>query len=248
MSVVIDLVLFGLFLFFLIQFSKYGFARTVYKIGKTWLSMFCSAILGPWVADKVADLFLRDSITDGIYSTLFGLVEANANDYNLGQLFASLPPAFVRFLEGLDINFASLEAEYGTTTHASEDIVYAISQRIAVPCIDVISSLIGHVICFVVPLVFFVWLHFEIRKHRLAFFRYVDRGVGIVMGLTIGYCAAWGLAFVLRTIFQVVVCFDAHSGVTAVYESTYVMRFLNEFHVMDFLKQIVSTLIEMLPF
>lgn len=248
MSVFIDLVLIGLFLFFLILFSKYGFARTVYKIGKTWLSMFCSAILGPWVADKVADLFLRESITNGIHKTLFGLVEANANDYNLGQLFENLPPAFVRFLEGLDINFASLEAEYGSTTYASEEIVYAISQRIAVPCIDVISSLIGHVICFVVPLIFFVWLNFEIRKRRMAFFRYVDQGVGVVMGLTIGYCAAWALAFVLRTIFQVVVCFDANSGVTAVYESTYVMRFLNEFHVIGFLKQMVLTFVEMLPF
>ena len=61
-------------------------------------------------------------------------------------------------------------------------------------------------------------------------------------------CAAWALAFVLRTIFQVVVCFDANSGVTAVYESTYVMRFLNEFHVIGFLKQMVLTFVEMLPF
>ena len=66
MSIFIDLVLIVIFAVFVVIFSKNGFARTAYKIGKTWLSVFCSIILGPWLAGKLETLFLRQAITDGI--------------------------------------------------------------------------------------------------------------------------------------------------------------------------------------
>ena len=246
-SVCIDLLLIGLFLFFLIRFAKYGFARTVYKIGKTWLSLFCSAALGPWVASWV-EKFIDSPITNGIHRTLQQLVENNANEYNLGQVFENLPAGFVRFLEHYGVDFAALEAEYGSSTYAGAEILRAISERLSAPCVENIASAIGHAVCFVVSLLFFAWLNFEIKKRRFAFFRYVDQFAGIVAGLAIGYCASFALALIIHMAFQVVVCFNAQSGVTRVYGQTYVLRFLNEFNVIEFLKNVWQAIVTSLPF
>ena len=88
----------------------------------------------------------------------------------------------------------------------------------------------------------------EINKRRFAFFRYVDQFVGTVAGLAIGYCVAYGVALLLHTVFQVIVCFNAQSGVTTVYEKTYVLRFLNEFNVIEFLKNVGEAFVSALPF
>ena len=242
MSIFIDLLLVAVFVFFAILFTKYGFARTAKKIGKTWLSVFCSMVLGPWVAGKLETLFLRKAITAGFNNTLTKLVENNPNDYDLAQLFARLPEGFVKFLNGYGINFADLEAEFGSSTTATTDIIRAISEKMATPCVGMISSIVGHVICFVVPLILFAWLDVQIRNRKYPFLRYVDHVSGFVVGATVGYCAAWGIAVVLYTMFQVVVCFDANSVVTKIYTNSYVFRFLNEFNTIEFLKKTLMTL------
>ena len=243
MHIVIDLILISIFLAFAILFLKYGFARTAYRIGKTWLSVFCSMIIGPWVADKIDALFLRKALTNGINSTLTTLVENNANDYNLEQLFDALPQDFVSFLNSFGIDFAALEAEYGQSTYASREIIFAISEKIADPCIQMISSIIGHIICFVVPLIVFIYLNIQIRKRKVPFFRYVDHAFGLLVGLTIGYCLALATAMIISMVFQIVVCFNAESAVTSIYQKSYVLKFLNEFNTLGFIKSNINNLV-----
>ncbi len=237
MSIVMDLLLIAVFAFLMILFTKYGFARTAKKIGKTWLSVFCSMVLGPWVAKQLENLFMRKAIVAGFNNTLTDLVENNPNDYDLAELFSRLPDGFVRFLDGYGINFAELEAEFGSSTTASADIIRAIAERMATPCVSMISSVIGHVICFVVPLILFAWLDAQIRSRKYPILRYVDHVSGFIVGSAAGYCAAWGIAVAVYTMFQVVVCFDANSVVTRIYTDSYVFRFLNEFNTVEFLKK-----------
>ena len=168
LSIVMDVVLVGIFLWMLILFTKQGFAYTIYKIGKTWMSLFCSMILGPWVSGFLEKLFFRRVITNGVYRTLADLIENNANGYNLQELFNNLPQHFINFLDYNGINLAELEAEYGSYTEASEEIIRAMADKIANPCIGMVSSIIGHVIGFIVPLIFFTWLGYKIRSRRIA--------------------------------------------------------------------------------
>ena len=248
MSILIDILLIAVFVIFVIVFSKYGFARTTYKIGKTWLSVFCSMVLGPWVAAKLEGWFLRNTITTGINGTLLNLVENNPNQYSLEQLFERMPEGFISFLNSCGINFDQLEAEYGSSSYATEEMISAISERIADPCISMISSIIGHVICFIVPLIFFQWLNFQIRKRRVAFFRYIDHFVGFLVGVAIGYCVSLATALIVQTIFQVIVCFDAHSSVTGIYDNSYVFKFLNEFNSLEFIRELFKSLVSKFSF
>ena len=243
LSIIIDIALVALFFVLVFFITKAGFARTVYKIGKTWLSFFCSIMLGPWVASTLQGLFLRSAITGGIHNTLHDLIQNNPNGYNLNELFENLPDALTNFLNNYGINIAQLEAEFGPTTQASEDIIEAISLRIADPCVEMVSSLIGHVVCFVVPLIVFVWLSMKIRRTRIPFFRFMDRVSGFIMGVVIGYCAALVLSFAAHTVFQVVVAFDSSLPIMDVYNKSYVFKFLSEVDTVGGIKHVVDMLI-----
>lgn len=237
MSIFIDICLCLIFVFFVVWFSKNGFAFAVYKIGKTWLSMLCSIALGPYVASSLQEWFLLDSVTTGVNNTLVQFVENNPNGYNLSELFASLPDGFVAFLKHVGINLSELESIYGSSTDASSEILADISGRIAAPCAEALATLVGHIVCFVVALVFFAWIKFELRKRRIAFLRYIDHVVGFVAGAAIGYCAAWGMSLLISTVFQVVAAFDAHSAVIDIYNKSFILKFMNEFNLIGLLQQ-----------
>ena len=239
----IDLALVGVFIFFVVLFLKYGFARTVYKIGKTWLSVVCSALLGPWVSKLLQDLFIRDTITGGINTALTDLVQNNANEYNLQQLFENLPESFCKLIGSYGVSFAELEAEFGSATFASPEILQTISERLAAPCIDITSSIIGHIIGFVVPWIVFGWLNMKIRRCRNPFFRTVDRISGFFVGVFVGYIAVVGISVVLQTAFQIIVAFDMSSPVVQVYENSLIFRFFSNFDTIAALKNVVRGLL-----
>ncbi len=228
-SIVIDVLLVALFLFFIIIFSKYGFARTIDRIGKTWMSVFTSVILGPFVSTRIHDWFLGTAFTNGVKNTLITIVEENPNGYSLSELFQNLPEGMLRFLNNYDISLVELEATYGSATVANDAILQAIAERIAEPCATTVAKIAGHVICLVFSLLFFKWLDFEIKKRALPFFRYVDHVTGFLIGIAVGYCSVLGVSLLLNTIFQSVVAFDANSGVVTVYENSYIFRYISEF-------------------
>ncbi len=231
MSIVIDVLLVALFVFVLVWFARYGFAKTIFMIGKTWMSLFTAFILGPFISDLLQDLFLLDLIKNGINATLTTVIECNPNGYNLEQLFQNLPEGLVHFLENFDVSVSALIAEYGSDAAATKEILNEMSIRIAMPCADLSSQLIGHVVCFIFPLVFFGWTNYKIKQRRTLFFFYVDHITGFVVGVILGYVAAMTLALFVHMIFQIAIALDAGSGVMQIYESSYVFRFFNEFDV-----------------
>jgi len=233
----------AVFLFFVILFWKYGFARAIYKIGKNWMSVLCSALIGPKVSEFLQRLFLRKAITGGIQNALTTVVENNANDYNLEQLFANLPEGFSKFIGNYGVSFEALEAEFGSATYASPEIISAISERLAAPCIDMVSSIIGHVVGFIVPCVFFWWLNRKIRRSRKPFFRIVDRVSGVIIGLCVGYIAVVFASLFLQTMFQVVLAFDMNNGVLQVYEKSFIFRFLSKFDTLGAIRNIFGGLV-----
>ena len=243
MSIFIDCLLVITFVAFIISFTKNGFAGTIIKIGKTWISLFFSAVLNPMVSERIHEWFLYGSITKGINNTLTNLVENNPNDYNLSQVFAKLPEGFLNFLKNYNISLAELEAEYGSATEATDSILLEISRKIALPCSEMISSIIAYIICFVASFFFFRWLHLKIKQRRSPFFRVLDGIMGFMIGVSLGCCAMFALSAVIFTIFQVIIVFDANSPVTSIYENSYVFKFVNQFDIIGFIKNLWNMMI-----
>lgn len=243
MSVFIDVALIITFVLFVISFTKNGFAGTIIRIGKTWISLFFSSVLNPLVSGMINDWFLFRPVQSGINNTLVALIENNPNKYNLSQLFDKLPAGFLGLLRHFGISLSELEAEYGSATEASEQILGDIATKIATPCAKAISGILAYIVCFIASLLFFVWLNRKIKQRRTPFFRFIDGIMGFVIGTAVGACAVFGIVTVIYTVFQIIIVFDASSSVTAVYEGSYVFKYVNELDAIGMLKNLFSSII-----
>lgn len=242
MSIVVDILLVLVFLFVVAFFSKYGLNRAVMKIGNAWLSLACACIIGPLITNFLEAAFFNDFVGNAVYNTLVGLIEGNANGYNIKELFDNMPEAFVSLLDDLGVGLNALEAEFGAYTEASDEIIHAMASRIAEPCVEVISSIIGSAIGFIIPWVFVRWIHNEIRKDRIPFFRTVDYIGGGVVGVAAGYALVLGIALLTKTIFQIITAFNAGIGLMDIYGNSFVFKFIAEFDTFGAIQKLVSSL------
>jgi hypothetical protein len=240
MSIVIDILLVAVVVVFTVGFTRYGFARTAYKIGKTWLSLFISLAIGPWLSGAIEGLIMSGVITNGICDTLSGVLANSTTGYNLEALFEHLPSGFVSFLEHFNISIVELEAEYGSATEPNREMILEIARRIASPLASLISNLLGHIIGLVGPFFFFKWLEFKIRQRKHHFLRHIDHAFGCVVGLAIGCAIVLGASMLLHTIFQVIVAFNANSTVMSIYDNSIVFKFVGGFDIIGLLKQLFS--------
>lgn len=241
---VVIVLIFGLVVFF---FTKNGFDRAVLKLGKAWLSLAITLLVGPLLTAWLEEAVLHDWITNGVYGSLLDIIENNPNGYNIAELFENLPGGFVKLLDGLGASLTALEAEFGSYTEASEQIVRAMAERISAPCVSVVSTLLGHVICFIIPLIFFKWLDWELKKDSShVIFRVFDHAGGFIAGVAGGYCLVMGIALLVRTLFQVLTAFDAGLDLMAIYNSSFVFRFLGEFDAFGAIFNLFQTVCESL--
>ncbi len=248
MSIVVDIVLVAIFLGIVIFFTKYGLDKALQKIGKVWLALAFSLFLGPLLTSFFENIFITNWITNGVHRSLIDLIEHNANGYNLAELFASMPENFVNFLDGLGASLSALEAEFGAYTEASETIIYTMAQRISAPCISVLSNLIGHILGIAIPWLFMKWISYELKKdEKHAFFRVFDYIGGFLVGVAVGYFAVMCISILASTIFQVIVAFDSSVQIMAIYNNSFVFKFLSEFDIIGEITnlfQSLSTLIQ----
>ena len=232
MSILIDVLLIAIFVLVCVFFFKYGVIKSLMRLGKVFLSMLCSLALGPWVSGRLEDLFFRNAITNGTYNSLINILEKSDTGYNLQLLFERLPQEFNNFLNSLGVGLESLKAEYGQVTEATDVVLHGMAEKIATPVIGIVSSIIGGVVCFVVPLIFFWYLNKKNEEaKKSAVIRFFDKAGGVITGIIVGYCVVVGVVFLLFIIFQIIVAFNSHSQVMEVYNNSFIFKFLNEFDI-----------------
>ena len=240
MSIAIDIVLVLVLLIFSIRFTRVGFARTVFRIGKTWLSLFTALVMGPIISGRIEAWFLSDKITNGICTTLETTLSTSTTGYNIKALFEQLPSGFVSFLEWFKISIPELEATYGSATEPNHDMLMEISELLAAPLATFASNLFGHIICFLITFFFFKWINLQIRKRRIPFLRYIDHIFGFIVGTSIGCAVVVGGSILARTVFQIILAFNGESNIMSVYDNSYIFKFLGELDVIGIFSQIFS--------
>ena len=242
MSIVVDISLILIFTLVVFFFARRGLDSAVERLGKVWLDIAFALIVAPILMTLFENLFFTDLVTNAVHNTLIDLITHNANGYDLKQLFESLPENFVNLLDGLGVNLAELEAEYGSYTDASDEIIREMAKRIAAPCIKAVSSILSFGLSILVPKLFRAWIHHELKKDAdRRFFHFLDRVDGFLVGAALGYLAVLGLSIVTRTVFQVIVAFDASVAVMPIYEGSYVFKFLSEVDTFGALSDLIHT-------
>ncbi len=203
------------------------------KVGKTWLSLLTSLFLGPFVSQLIERWIFSSALTNGINRTLNDLVANSPDGYNLEELFSKFPEGIIKLLEHYNISLPELTSIYGSSTEATQDIIRVISERIAAPAAQMAGKLAGHVACFIAAELFVFWLDIQIKKNRKPFWRRVDIINGVLMGVVVGACVALGVSIMTHMIFQVIVAFDGNSTLLAIYDKSYIFKFLCEFNILS---------------
>lgn len=239
-SIIVDVALILCFLGVTVFFTKYGLESAIHKLGKAWLSLAITFVISPWITGLLENIFFNDLITNAVYASLVDLVEHNANGYNLSQLFEHLPENFVNFLDSLGASLSALEAEFGSYSTAGDDIMRAMAERIAAPCVGILSTIIGLIIGFLVPFLFFRWLAHAMKDNDKPFFRACDHIGGFLVGAVAGYFLCVGLSLLTKTAFQVIVAFNAANDFMYVHENSFVFRFLTEFDALAAIRTVVD--------
>lgn len=240
MSIAIDVLLVVVLLVFSIRFTRVGFAKTVFRIGKTWLSLFTALVIGPVISGRIEAWFLSDTITGGICTTLERALENSTTGYNIQALFDHLPDGFVSFLEWFKISLVDLEATYGSLTEPNHEMLMEISELLAAPLASFASNLFGHIICFLITFFFFKWINLQIRKRRVPFLRYIDHIFGFIVGTSIGCAVVVGGSILARTVFQIILAFNGDSTIMSIYDNSYIFKFLGDLDIVGIFSQLFS--------
>ncbi len=236
MSIVIDLLLIAIGIFFIVLFTKNGFATTTTKIGKAWETLFTTLVLSPWVANLFEKWVLLNPLTKGIQSALNAAVNNNPNGYSLHELFEHLPEGLRHLLESNGLGIGTLEAKYGT--QATTEILHAIAEGVATPIAHIAASFLSMITTALVCYFFFRWLEIKTQQRKISFFRVMDHVTGFIVGTAIGYFVITILSLVLHTSFQVVVALDSTSNILDLYQKSYVFKFATEFDLWETVKGI----------
>ena len=257
MSIVIDILIVLILVAVAFIFTRIGFTKTVYHVGKSWVSLFTSMIVGPFISDSIRALFLSDTITNGICNTLTKTLDNSPTGQNIQALFANLPDGFISFLEWFNISLPELEATYGSATQPSHDMLMEISRLIATPLASFTASILGHIVSFLIPFFAVAWLkriqikNTELAKDpniqsdpkkmkKLARVHLVDKILGCVVGIAIGSAALIAASILTHTVFQVIIAFNGHSDIMAVYDNSYVFKFLVNIDIVGIISQLFS--------
>ncbi len=236
MNWVIDVLLVLAFIAVVFFFAYFGLAKALSKISSVWLSLIVALVIGPIFTGWFETLFLNGAIKEGVHSALIMYVEGNANGYNLAEMFENIPQGLQEFLHALGADLTTLEAEFGSYSQASEEIVLAMSERIAMPIISIISGLIGMILGLIIPwLVMFILGRWVERSDKSKFIGFIDHVGGLALGVAVGYLAVFLIALLIRTCFRLVVVFDAGIDIMSIYYSSHVFQYLCELDILGFL-------------
>ncbi len=237
MSIVADIVLVIVMLFFVILFAKTGLSKMLKKIGKAIISTLCSLVIGPWATTKVVGV-LRGPITEGTYKSFDSILRHSPTGYNLSEFFKRIPEDASKFLSFMGVDVMHLQSQYGMYEEASADIIREMSAIIAEPCFSAIAFIIGHAIAFFVPMIVMWWLARMVETRENRFLRGCDHVVGFFVGCVVGYMAALGIAILAYTLFQTVVAFNPESTIMDIYTHSYVFKFIREFDALGTINKV----------
>ena len=187
MSWILDVLIIVIFLGTVIKYTCQGFVKSFLDFGRTLIAAFLAWLFGPKLAVVIAEKVIGNRIKQKTYNILASSFEGASDKFNLAQLFEQAPDGFIRLVERLGGNISELEAKYGHMTEASREDLVELSHSIAQPITNIISTLFGYLIIFLVASLCFAILSKLITKiFELPVLKQFNRLLGFILGLIFG--------------------------------------------------------------
>ncbi len=215
--VIVDIVLIAVGLLIVLLYARRGFLKSLIHSMKTVLAFVIAYFLGGKLATLLADAFVSSAVRESVYkkvSSLYASGVAGADE--LGASFPS-------FMINEDVR-ARLDAATGS----GEEWINTVTDAIAAPMTDVISTVIGYIAVFVISLIG-LWILAAVLNRVIEYIAVLNFA-NILLGGILGLLLALALLFVVGS----TVKFFAAD--TAFYAESTVLKFFGDFELPDALQ------------
>jgi hypothetical protein len=155
-------------------------------------------MFGGVVGDWICDNFVLKYISEYAYGIVESLIENSAENYNISNLFESLPEEFVTLVENCGADISVLNSQFGSSLTLSQVELYSFAESVASPISQTLSNAIAIVSIFLISLLI-LWIIGLVVKIivKIPIIKTVNSLLGFVFGVIKGLVIVWILCVTL---------------------------------------------------
>jgi hypothetical protein len=236
-----DIFLIAIFLFFVLFNSKRGFVKAVWGFAKCAVSVLLSLTLGKAFGFGV-ELFIRKIFTGTVYAEIEPMIGESNGYYNISELFDG-HKGFSAVISRFGANSEALEMKFGEVTNGTQSTVYEMSEQIATPIADTVSTILGILLIFVVSMIVLTVLGKVIDLlaklvdllAKLPIVKTFNSVFGAVLGAISGFVYVWIICLVFGVFIEYRIAENTLDGLLLIVKDSYLFNFFCNFSPIDFI-------------
>ena len=225
-------------------FSGYrrGFVQSVMGLASSILAFFAAVYFTPYLGAYICENYLLGAISSEVAETLSSLLRISSGSaISTSQLFGDMPEALSAILErfGTDIN--AFTSRFSTAMPATDTLVEQMSDYIARPAAEMISSAIAFIVIFIaVSIVLAIVTMIIGMVCELPALKQLNEVMGLVFGVICAAVYAVIFSVVFVHLADVLAVFDPSMFSQNMIDSTYLVKFFSEFRI-SMLTELLTT-------
>ncbi len=153
MGYVIDFIIVVVAVTAIMNAWKKGFIMSVSKLVTGIVSFIAAYAFTPAAAEYIYDKFALKTLSGGIAKTIGSLSRTDAGKFDLSAMFSDMPDALKQIIERYSVDQGKLGKMCAGVTAGSEETVNKLSEYIAAPIAETISSAVAFIGLFLIALV-----------------------------------------------------------------------------------------------
>ena len=210
MKLLIDIILFGIIVGFMVVGYKKGFVKTILSCLKNVIAFVVAFTFSSQLAKWLKDQFFMEKVKDFIEKKIAEFLGTNsATGKDIAPLLDSKHSGFLEFIEkmGLDI-----DALYSAVQNTDATMNDAISEYIATPCVNALSGVLAFILLFVGVLIVIAilgWILGGVAKLPII------KGTNKLLGGVLGLCFGVFASFVVASLIRIVIPYFSDTAVIA---------------------------------
>ncbi len=235
MSLLLDILVIFVAIFFLVRGIKRGFFRSIMGIVVVVVALIGAIKLTPPMADYLHDKYVADLVSKQVEGALEGLI-SDIDAIDINKLLEEKPQAFTEILDTFGINFDELKTYFEQHLAGEDNAEHAVTLYVAEPLSRTLSRGIAFAvlfcgICLILSLVVLI-LNLVVK---LPILHQANTILGAILGGILGILAAWGISTVLCVLLPEFAVIYENAIPASVIENTIIVKFLGQLNVLSYL-------------
>ncbi len=194
MSFLLDIFFVLIFAIIVIFSVERGFVRSVWSTVTVVGAFIAAYIFGPLLGNWICDTFILNSVTEYAFEVVERLISEQSGQYNLSQLFETLPEEFVQLIENCGADIDQLASDFSAALTIPKEGLYGFAESVALPISKTISNAIGVILIFIVATISLCLIGYLVKAIvKLPLIHQVNGFLGLILGIIEGFVIVWVL-------------------------------------------------------